>query len=358
MKLAYITRVKTPNDDAQSIQVLAMAKVFSMILKKDFIFLSPQTDENINLQTEFRWVKLKTSNFFGRALRYLSIILKSLPTVYEFKPQYIYTRDIGIAAAYLLLGKDVVYEIHKPFVTIMGDYIFRQIGKKIKIVAISQAIKDFILSEYGLESSQILVAHDGVFLENYTNLNSSFCRQNLHKQLPEIRPNSFVAMYNGSFSVAGKGVDLIIKLAKLLPAISFVMIGGEKNSTGIPKNIYIVGRKKISEVPSLLKSADLLLLPFDKSLKTYPYQSPLKLFEYMASGVPILSSNIGSVNEVLTDRNAFLFNPDEPEKAADIILELSLNSESGRLKASNAKDSVAGYAWHVRAENIIRFLNI
>lgn len=358
MKIAYITRVKTPNEDAQSIQVLAMAKVFSMLLKKDFIFLSPQTNENFNFQTEFQWIKLKVPNFIGRVSRYFFIIIKSLPIVFKFKPQYIYTRDIGIAAVYLLLGKDVVYEIHKPFVTIAGAYIFRQICKKIKIVAISQAIKDFILSEYGLEQSQILVAHDGVFLENYKNLDTNFCRQNLHKQLPKIMPNSFIAMYNGSFLVTGKGVGLVIKLAKLLPTISFVMIGGEENSAGMPKNIYIIGRKKISEIPALLKGADVLLLPFDKTLKTYPYQSPLKLFEYMASGVPILSSNIGSVNEVLTEKNAFLFNPDEPKKAANILLEMSLNYEVARLKASNAKDDVAGYTWHVRAERIINFLSL
>ena len=53
MKLAYVTNVKIPAEDAQSIQVAAMAKAFNQKLGHDFLLVSPKTLDNKNFLTQF-----------------------------------------------------------------------------------------------------------------------------------------------------------------------------------------------------------------------------------------------------------------------------------------------------------------
>lgn len=97
--------------------------------------------------------------------------------------------------------------------------------------------------------------------------------------------------------------DLVQNLAQELPEISFVLIGPVKNNPFQEiKNIHVLGPRVYSEVPNYLQFADVGLIPFD--VKNYPdlihSVNPLKLYEYMASGLPVVATrwqeleNIGS----------------------------------------------------------------
>jgi glycosyltransferase involved in cell wall biosynthesis len=86
---------------------------------------------------------------------------------------------------------------------------------------------------------------------------------------------------------------LIKKLAQELPHISFVLIGHVKeNPFQNIKNIHLLGSKAYSEIPSYLQHANVGLIPFD--VQNYPdlihNVNPLKLYEYMASGLPVVAT--------------------------------------------------------------------
>jgi glycosyltransferase involved in cell wall biosynthesis len=87
---------------------------------------------------------------------------------------------------------------------------------------------------------------------------------------------------------------LIKKLALGLPHISFVLIGPAKeNPFQNISNIHLLGPRPYSSIPSYLQHANVGLIPFD--VQNYPdlihSVNPLKLYEYMASGLPVVATH-------------------------------------------------------------------
>jgi len=341
MRLVYATTVQIPADDAQSVQVQAMAQAFAGILGSDFALVSPATPQNRAARVPFRWVRLALPRALPRALRYALFLGRSIWAVSSFRPDVVYSRDIGVAALYHLFGFRAVYEMHKPFETTIGERLFRWIGPRLSIVVISRALKTYLLETYDLLSERIHVAHDGI---------AAAALQ--HRSGP--RENAMpVAVYAGSFQ-KGKGVELVLAAAAQLPDVQFHLFGGVLPSS-LP-NVTIHGRILHARVHEELLKADILLLPATKELPYYQYTSPLKLFEYMAAQRPIVSSNIGSIAEILNETNAFLFDPEERDGLARALKRCLGEPASRREKAQAAWTDAHGYTWEQRAAKVLAFL--
>lgn len=355
MKLLYLTNVQIPADDAQNLQIQSMSQSFHNILGEDFLLASPLNERNKNLNTKYSWKKIVIFKKWPRSFRQFLFLLKSIFLVRFFNPDIIYTRDVLIAWFYQKIGRQAVYEIHKPFETKIGNFLFKSVSKKIKIVVISQLLKDFIVNQYKLNEVGVLVAHDGVDLELFDIKEE---KNSLVKKL-NLPNDNFVVLYSGSLR-KGKGVELIFQIAKNLLNISFVIIGGSQkeidNFKDVPDNIYFFRRKLQKEIPFYLKAADLLILPMNKDLSYGIYSSPLKLFEYMASGVPILASNFGAVKEIINEKNAFLFDPDNYDDLIEKIKFIRDNSQKAIKIAQESLKLVKEYTWEKRVEGILKFL--
>src|SRR3989338_4060167 len=117
MKLLYITNVQIPAADAQSVQVESMCDAFAETLGNDFLLVSPNTKENAHSLKLFQWRRVNIVHWLPRSFRYLHLILSSIAIVLKFKPDLIYSRDIGVVCIYTLFGVRSVYEMHKPFET-------------------------------------------------------------------------------------------------------------------------------------------------------------------------------------------------------------------------------------------------
>ncbi|MBU1901607.1 glycosyltransferase family 4 protein, partial [Patescibacteria group bacterium] len=303
----------------------------------------------------FNWKRISCLTKGPRIFRYIYFIIVSLFQVKKFSPDVIYTRDVGVAFVYNTLGYTVMYEIHKPFETTVGNYLFRLLSKKIKIVAISQALKEFVIKKYDIYSNDVLVAHDGVFLEKYTVVDKKIVRQNLCKEL-SVNPEEKLLLYSSNL-YKGKGLGIIVHLAKKYPKYHFVIMGDKGIDIEVNlSNIHYIGYKSIPEVPKYIMSADILLLPFTKQLKTWKYHSALKMFEYLAAEVPALVSSIGSIKEIFNDNNSYLFNPEDLSTAVEQIDIIFNNYTKAQEKALQARTDVKYYTWEKRAEAILAFI--
>lgn len=355
MRLVYLTNVSVPAGDAQSIQVRAMSRAFFSLLPDDFLFISPRNYANRELPSEYRWKKI--SHPFGawRMLRYLWVAICALPTVIKFKADCLYSRDIGIVWLYRRLGYRAVYEMHKPFETRFGHWIFKHIVAKIKIVAISDALKRYVVAKYNVPSENVLVAHDGVALQDFAAV-SAADRARRKMDLFKASAARPVILYAGSLQI-GKGAEILPALARRLgDSVLVAVLGGDGAPTGSPVNLVYLGRQPPTEVAGYLQAADLLILPTLPSLYYAEYSSPLKLFEYMASGTPIAASRLGAITEVLTNENAWLFTPGDINECAGIIAQALSNPTKANQKAAQAQKDVAQYAWGNRAARIVSFL--
>ena len=83
----------------------------------------------------------------------------------------------------------------------------------------------------------------------------------------------------------------------------------------------------------------------------------MKLFEYMASGVPIIASQIPSIEEIVSDNEVKFFEPDNVESLINAIDNILQDQDSAKKLAKNARVKVNDYTWRIRAQKIIKFIN-
>ena len=106
-------------------------------------------------------------------------------------------------------------------------------------------------------------------------------------------------------------------------------------------------------VAAELARAHVLVLPNTRTLISDRYTSPLKLFEYLAAGRPIVASDLHAIREVLRDQdNALLVEPDSPSALATAVRRLTSEPALARRLAAKAFDDAAYYGWATRAERI------
>ena len=181
-------------------------------------------------------------------------------------------------------------------------------------------------------------------------------------------PGSFHAGYIGHL-YKGRGIDVIASAAQKLPDITFHIVGGNPGDVAQWKtqlagytNIIFYGHVAHADTIQFLKNFDVLLAPYQRKvtvlsekLDTAAWMSPLKIFEYMSSGVPMIASDLQILHEVLEDRkNAYLCDPENADKWALTLRHIRTNpGEARQIAAAAREDLLSRYTWRKRAENIM-----
>ena len=181
---------------------------------------------------------------------------------------------------------------------------------------------------------------------------------------PRRRAGAPVVAYAGHF-YPYNGADVLVEALALLPDVRGLIIGGHPRDAadgerlralararGLGDRVTFTGLVPPGEVLDRLRGADVLVQPITSSPYTR-YASPMKLFEYMAAGRPIVASDVVSLREVVADgRTARLVPPGSPEAlAAGIRRVLADPAAAGRM-ARAAFEEVANYTWACRAARI------
>ena len=357
MKLAYITRTYVPSKAAQSVQIEAMGASFSKILNEEFIIITPRDDsKDLNLQTN--WYRIKK----GILLFYY---IKAIFIAFSFSATHIYTRDIALAVICSFISrKKITYEAHKEPKGKLASLlmkIFKNIRSSNKLVCISEALKNYYISKYSWPNSRVLVAHDGVFIERYDqyrNENKSSLRKMIN--LPV---KGKILMHTGSI-FAGRGQETFTEILEAFPDLIFVQVGGLKNDISrlekklkAYKNFILVDRVNWHELVKYQMSADFLFMPMLKTCETWWCASPLKAFEYLATGLPIISTNVGSIAEIFNSDNSIIFDPEIKNDLLEKIRHCINFPEETQIKSKVALNMAKKYTWHNRAKSIIKFIS-
>ena len=167
-----------------------------------------------------------------------------------------------------------------------------------------------------------------------------------------------------------KGVDVLLQALVKLEGVNATIIGGDaaepdfqrlqdtSRSIGLGSRVEFVGMVEPSRVSGLLAKGDVLVLPNVGAEPTVNHTSPLKLFEYMAAGKPIVASNLPSIREVLRDgENAVLVEPGNPTALTSGLRRVLKDWKLAERIASRAFDEAAEYSWDCRAERVEALLN-
>jgi glycosyltransferase involved in cell wall biosynthesis len=126
---------------------------------------------------------------------------------------------------------------------------------------------------------------------------------------------------------------------------------------GIPSESFkVVGHVPHAKALNYMRVVDVLIMNYPDSAHYAHYMSPLKLFEYMASGVPIISTDLPSVRDVLHEKNALLVPPGEPGALATAIDTVFSDPQMASALAQQARIDVTQYSWEARARSIFAFI--
>ena len=118
-------------------------------------------------------------------------------------------------------------------------------------------------------------------------------------------------------------------------------------------NILILGHKHHGEIPLYLKAADCAVLVGKKTERiSDKYTSPLKMFEYMASGCPIVAQDLPSFREVLNENNSVIVQAESPQAMYEGIKIVTEDRDLADKISRKAKEDAQIYTWRKRAEKI------
>ncbi len=274
----------------------------------------------------------------------------------------VYTRTYLLPLYTLRLGIPTIVETHSPpEKTRDKEILYRQLCHPalLALVTISDALA-CRYRDFGMPAEKILVVPDGVDLDSFR---APLARDAARSQLG-LPAGRFVAVYVGHL-YEDRGIVDIMRAASLLPEVAFVLVGGhEKDITrwrstvrGMAlENVSLAGFVPNRLVPNYLWAADILLMPYSSKCQTAEWMSPLKLFEYMASGRPIVASDIPSLRTVLSHGgNAWLCQADDGEALARSILHLKGRPDLSEALARQALKDAQGYGWDGRVQRILEF---
>ncbi len=162
-----------------------------------------------------------------------------------------------------------------------------------------------------------------------------------------------------------KGVDLVIEAVSALPDTRGLIIGGHEKEPDLARvkafaaaldcslRVTFTGPIPPADVAARLREADVLALPNPASAISTLFTSPLKLFEYMASGRPIVASDLPSLREVLRDgENALLVEPGNPQALTAGIVRIKTHAALGERLARQAREDARQFTWERRAERL------
>jgi glycosyltransferase involved in cell wall biosynthesis len=236
-----------------------------------------------------------------------------------------------------------------------------------RILPITKAMRNWLASTYdvSLESPFCVISPMGVDLEQFENLPDP---KSARKQLD--LEEGLTVGYAGHL-YEGRGLPLMVDLAKRNPELQFLWIGGEpqavKNwqqhlNTIAVNNVKLVGFVPNERLPLYQAACDILLMPYERQIAgssggdTAQFASPMKVFEYLATGRAILASDLGVLREVLDEDIAILISPEDVD-AWDAAMTLLLNDAEQRDKLSaKARRKATEFSWKKRAERSLQGL--
>ncbi len=319
-KINYITLSSIPSSLSSSLQII---KTCENLSKNRFnvTLIKPGTgDKKVSIKKYYglkHKVNVKEFKYFKsfpRGINFYLYCLSCLFFVLKSKNSITITRNYFVCFLILLFQRKIILEIHHD-INIEGrvsKFIIKYLNllnkkKLIRIVAISKAVKNLFVKKYKVSPEKIVILASGSSIKiNHTPKFLNYKRMKIG--------------YFGSISVS-KGINTIIKLSKIDKDNDYFIYGGNKKIISklrimnTNNNLFLKDSVPYKEIPKIMLNMDILTLPYTNIIRSAgevddisKYTSPLKLFDYLAVGKMIITSDLKVLREIINSKNAFFVN--------------------------------------------------
>lgn len=255
-----------------------------------------------------------------------------------------HTRVAQVAAGLLSLSRKI------PYVTTCHGFFEKRLGRRIfgcwgeKVIAISEAVKNQLVHDFGVEENKIATVHTGIELERFID-NMPSAKETHLKRRWNLN-GAFVVGTIGRLSFV-KGQDTLLKAAKELirdrSDMKFLLVGDgpeEKRlkilskALGLDNNVVFTG--SVDDTKEAIRAMDIFVLPSRKE------GLGLSLVEAMASGKPCIGTRVGGIVSLIEEGvTGLLVEPDDHRGLAKAIKYISDNKEKADLFKKAAQKRVA-----------------
>lgn len=390
MKVAVIAPGTLPSIKANAMQVMKMAEAFKSIGHE--VHLIIPDSEGLKDTPERKWENL--ADVFGiqdqfpmtwlpvnKRFRKYDYALNATRWSKKWGSDVIFTRLPQAAAIAAQQGLLTILEIHDQPQGTFGPVMLRLFlkGKGAnRLVTISKALADDLVQKNYLrpDDHKLAVLPDGVDLRRYVDMppaleSRKILSHEIHQRLMVngefFSEQQFTVGYTGHL-YPGRGVSLMLDMAERLPSINFLIVGGEAQDVRLLldkvkvrklENVMLTGFVPNADLPKYQAVCDVLLMPYQSKVTASSggdigrYLSPMKLFEYLACGRAICSSDLPVLQEVLSPEIAVLLPPDDLAAWVQAIQELKNNPSFRNKLGDNAKVAAHEYSWESRASSIL-----
>jgi glycosyltransferase involved in cell wall biosynthesis len=254
----------------------------------------------------------------------------------------------GVFTVHGFSARKIHYSGMKRWVVIFGTAINRFVWKRADILIVLGAIpKNELVSQWGVDQNKIRVVEQGV--------NPSFFHPGVEGVVETKEKYGLPEKYCifVGLLIKVKGVEFLIKAMTTLDLMCVIVGDGEDRrefedlardvcTTG---NVKFTGLLPVTEIRKLYAGASFFVLPSMKE------GSPLVILEAMASGLPVISTNVGGIPSVVHDGvDGFIVEPGNHVELADRMRLLDTNEELRRQMGKNARTAaVTQFAWSIVA---------
>lgn len=282
-----------------------------------------------------------------------------LPIYLRPVTQIVHTRDWNFVKAAIHCGIPAIYEhdhyAEKDFEPEVVHHPLFQLA-----VTVADPIQRDMI-EHGMPPEKIVKLHNGfnqLFLTKHPTQAEAW-RQRLLGQ-----GHQHLAVYSGAL-FPFKGVDLLMDVAKDLPHVQFVFAGGDETQVAAYQhlarekqvwNTQFLGHLPHEKLASLLQAADVLVHPHCLG-EAATFTSPMKFFDYMASGTPIVATEIPPLMEFKPSGVvAEWCEPDQPVQLGECLRRVLQTHPRRSEGYANSIEFVQQFSWENRIATVLKYV--
>ena len=378
MRIAYCTNVRLPSERAHGHQIAQVCdalvhlghsvQIFAPV-RRSVILEDYHTYYGAEKAVEISYLKSFDQNAFGIRLGLLGLLISNISLRLAYRSalrsedqfDLLYTRTPALLSTLINSDIPVILELHqlprrnkKAFVSHCNNCSL--------VICLTSAMHDE-LKECGVKEELLAIEGDAVDLKRFENqLSVSDAREKFGIQTG--RP---IVGYIGRLKTLGmdKGLkDLLKALASDKKYFGLIVGGPEEDrkeyermaeSLGLTvDDCKFTGSVPAADVPSALAACDILAMPFPDKPHYRKHMSPLKMFEYMAAKRIILTSDLPTIRDVLSEETAVFCEPDSSESINEALNWIIANPEEAKRRTENAYNLVnERFTWEKRMERIL-----
>jgi len=366
MKIHYLATARIPSKTANSLQIIKMCEAFSTIGHDINLIVPNLISENVSIRDYYDLKKKIKIYKIGKIIKDIkgigSILIpfKILKKSFSIGCDIVITRNLVISLFLIIFKKKHIFEIHDDLNS-SGKKIsyifklFKLLNSKsiVKLIFITKELKKHISKKYKYRKNNFEILQDSTDIKS-----KDFP---IKKKIKNKKIGYFGSIYSS------RGIPLIIELSRIDKNNSYFIYGGSKEEVkkiynSNSKNLRIFPQISYKKVKKVIKKMDILLMPYTRKAtfsgnhgNIVNFMSPMKMFDYLASGKIIISSDIKVLREILVDKYNSILIKDflNIQKWKNQIDKIDFKKDKYLKLRQNAIKTSLNFTWKKRAYKML-----